>query len=250
MALRVSTTGSDIFIRDLGITVVHPTTSRDLTLEFTAIELKVSAGLTTAIQNGSLQADDGSYVIYAQDYDPDEALIQQLGYKDDALYISEAELASKGDIYLKPDTFPLVLNSTAQVTKNVYCPSARWITWQLSPGDKIVLSECQAHGVYTVDTVLDQQNLLVSESIVDSTGGFIAAYHPVASTRIGVNTHGLQFVQGDTLQAAIESIDDHIGENAGMDFNRMIVDTEGDIVYSTDGDFCITTVPLPRPVLG
>jgi len=207
MALRVTTTGSDVFLKDLGILIAHPTTSRDLSLEFTALELKTSLQLTAAVQGGQLVADDGSYVIHATDYDPDEVLIQQLGYRDDTLYVSEAELGSYGDTYVKPDIFPLALNSTAQVTQNVYCPAGRWITWQVSSDDKVVLTGCPASGIYTVDSILDQQNFTVNEPIVDGTGGFISIFHPEAGLRIGIDDSGFDHITGTNLHDALASID-------------------------------------------
>lgn len=210
MALRVSTVSGDVFLPDLGIYVTHPTVSRDLTLEFSSLDLKKSSNLTTAIQNGQLTVDDGTYTIYATDYDPDEVLIQQLGYRDDTLYVSEAELISRGDVYLKSSTFPLSLNSTAQATKNVYCPSARWITWQLSADDKIVITGCAAAGTYTVKSVTDQQNFIVNEAIVNSSNGYISAFHPDASTRIGVDDVSFNSLRGSTLHSSLAHVDGHL----------------------------------------
>jgi len=222
MALRVSTVSTDVFIRDLGITVVHPTTSRDLSLEFTAIELKASTGLTEAIQSGVLVADDGVYTIHSTDYDPDETLIQQLGYRVDNLYVSEAELFSKGDVYVKADTFPLALNSTAQATRNIYCPYGRWVTWSVSPEDKVVITGNAAAGIYTVESVSDQQNLIVKEAVVDSTGGTIAIYHPNAATRIGVDDATFDHVAGNTLHECLASIDDLTSPYAHRDLDQLV----------------------------
>lgn len=212
MGLRVSTVSEDVFLFDLGIILTHPTIARDLSLEFSAIDLKRSTNLTQAIQNGLLLVDDGTYTIYASDYDPDEVLIQQLGYKDDILYVSEAELISRGDVYLKPNIFPLSLNSTAAATDNIYCPTARWITWDLSPGDKIVITNCDAAGVYTVASISDQQNFITVESIIDSTGGNISAFHPDAATRIGVDDEEFEYIEGSTLHECLASIDDQLGD--------------------------------------
>ena len=208
MSLRVSTTGSDVTLTDLGIEVIHPTVSRDLSLEFTAVELRNSTDLTTAIQAGDLDVDDGTYFIHQDDYDPDALLIQELGYNKDELYVSHDELLSKEDILInKTGVFPLSLNSTAASTRNIYSPAARFITWQLETGDIVSVSgSTAADGLYTVESVTDQQNFIVEESILDSTGGTVSIYHPAGSTRIGVDSSTLDYSDGETLQEVLEDL--------------------------------------------
>jgi hypothetical protein len=249
VALRVSTVNADVVLSDLGTTIVHPTINRVLTEEFSALDLKSSLQLTAAIHNGQLLVDDGTFSIASDDYDPDAVLIQQLGYKQDVLYVSEDELRSKGDIAIYSGVFPLSINSTAQASRNVYVPTARWITWELAPGDRVVLTGVAA-GSYTVASVTDQQNFIVVEPIVNSTYGDITAYHPAASTRIGVSTDSMSYITGDTLQEALISVDSQLGASGGIDLNRLVLDTEGKIVYSADYDIVITALPLPHSVLG
>lgn len=250
MTLRVSTTGSDVVLNDLGITVVHPTTDRDLSEEFTAVELRDSEQLTTAIQNGNLDVDDGTSFIHADDYDPDQVLIQELDIRIDSSYISNDELESDGTIPIYPGVFPLALNSTSNASKNVYTNGARWITWQVEPGDIIVISGgSAAEGYYTVDSISDQQNLIVVEPIVDSTGGTITIYNPPAATRIGVDDTNFTYVSGSTLYESLASIDQQLNVTGGMDFNRMVVDNNGSIVYVKSGNLCITNDPEPCSVL-
>ena len=210
MALRVSTTGSDVEITDLGIVVTHPTTDRDLSLEFSAIELKESADLTQAIQSGDLDVDDGTNFIHQDDYDPDELLIQELGIRPDELYVSHDELASKADILIHTGVFPLSLNSTASGTRNVYVPAARFVTWQLAAGDVVTITGNAAAGTYTVESVTDQQNFVVAESVANSTGGTTNIYHPGGSTRVGVINTNLNFSNSDDLQGVLEDLDNAI----------------------------------------
>lgn len=218
MSLRVSTTGINVVLNDLGITVVHPTIDRDLSLEFTAVELRDSIELTAAIQNSDLTVDDGTHVIDQNDYNADEFLLQQLGIKPDRLYISHDELESKGDIFLVSGVFPLSLNSTASVTRNVYTPSARWITWQLDVNDIVAIDgSTAADGTYTVESITDQQNFIVIESVSDSTGGNINVYHPNAPTRIGTDDSNFTLISGVNLQSVLESIDDRLGTGGFAD---------------------------------
>lgn len=207
MALRVSTTGSDVPLLDLGITITHPTSNRDLALEFTSVELRDSEDLTSAIQAGDLSADDGDYFISAEDYDPDELLLQQLNLRGDTKYMSFDELLSTGDTYITSGVFPLALNSTAAISKNVYAPAAKWITWELEDGDLVTISGNAAVGEYTVATVVDQQNFTTIEDILDSTGGTISMYHPPGATRIGVDESNFGVLIGDDLQEVLEDID-------------------------------------------
>lgn len=213
MALRVSTTSSDIMIHDLGIKIIHPTNNRDLSLEFTAMELKKSDDLTEAIQNGDLEVDDGEFIIDGVDYDPDEALLQDLGLRGDTKYISNDELAAIGNSYIIPDIFPLSLSSTANSTRNVYAAGGKWKTWELEVGDLVLIEGCPASGDYTVQTVSDQQNFIVEETIPDSTGGTVKIYHPRATTRIGINDNEFVLIDGSNLQEALEDIDYHLQAN-------------------------------------
>lgn len=216
MALRVTTTGSDVPLYDLGITVTHPTSNRDLSVEFTALELKNSQDLTAAIQGGQLIADDGSYALFAADYDPDEVLIQQLGFRGDEKYISHNELQSSGDILVTSGVFPLPLNSTSNLTSNVYVPAGKWILWEVAPLDIVEITGCSASGLYTVESISDQQNLIVAESIPTSTGGYISIYHPPGATRIGVDDSTFQNISGSNLQELLESIDDSFIQTSGI----------------------------------
>jgi len=151
MALRVSTTGSDVMIHDLGINIPHPTVNRDLALEFTSMELKRSDDLTQAIQAGDLTVDDGTFSIHQDDYDPDQLLIEELAFWQDRNFISHDELNSVGDIEITSGFFPLSLGSTAATTRNIYASGGRWVTWWLDAGDLIEITDCAASGWYTVE---------------------------------------------------------------------------------------------------
>lgn len=241
MALRVSTTGSNVVLDDLGITVTHPTTNRDLRLEFTAIELRDSAELTDAIQLGDLLVDDGTYPIAAEDYDPDEMLLQELNVANDEQNTSKNELLSAGDLTIVDGEFPLDLNSTAASTRNVYSTDGKWITWGLEAGDIVVIAGNAAAGTYTVESVTDQQNFVVVESILDGTGGTVTVYHPAASTKIGVDSSPLNYSSSDTLQEVLEDLNNV----ASFQPNRMIMETDGKLVYIGDGDICLTETYIP-----
>lgn len=211
MGLRVSTTGFNVIIFDLGIEVIHPTVDRDLRQEFTAIELRDSEYLTNAIQSGDLAAKmsiHGSFFpIAASSYDPDLLLLEELDTTQDEKHISDNELASSGDILIVSGVFPINLNSTAQSTRNVYSNESWWITWDVQIDDIVEILGCPASGIYHVEEVADQQNLIVKEPIVNSTGGTVNIYHPGGATLIGVDGTNLSVIEGDTLQEILEDID-------------------------------------------
>lgn len=219
MALRVSTTGFDVPLDDLGIVIEHPTTNRDLFLEFTSDELKESEDLTLAIQNSDLLVDDGQFEINANDYNPNEVINQELFLKVDKRFISHDELsAGYLDTPIESGVFPLALNSTASVTKNIYVPAARWGTWQIDIGDLVVINgSTAADGTYTIDSISDHQNFIVVEPIADSTGGNITVYHPNAASRIGINDNDFQTVSGSNLQEVLDSVDDALGAGGFSD---------------------------------
>jgi hypothetical protein len=222
MALRVSTVSSTVAIDDLGIKLTHPTVDYDLTEQFTAQELYNSTDLTNAIQNGDLTADDGTHSIAADDYEPAEVINQDLDLRRDDRFVSHDELgAGFKTTYTYPAVFPLGINSTASTTRNVYAPAARFITWSIEPGDIIVVTGNAAAGTYVVESVTDQQNLIVVSAITDSTGGNIEIFHPTASTRIGVDSSSLDWSSGDNLQKVLEDLD-FVMDASGIEAHRSI----------------------------
>lgn len=73
MGLFVSTTGTNVNIPELGITISHPTTNLELSAQFTAEDLRGAGSLTTAITVGTLtwKKTAGGSVQPAADYDAD-----------------------------------------------------------------------------------------------------------------------------------------------------------------------------------
>jgi hypothetical protein len=77
MGIFVSTTGTDVAIAELGITIVHPTTDMDLLAQFSSLELKGADSLTSAITSGTLvwKKTSGGAAQLPAGYDPDYGLI-------------------------------------------------------------------------------------------------------------------------------------------------------------------------------
>lgn len=73
MGLYVSTTGEDVPIPELGITIVHPTIDRDLRSQFTPDEIQYAPTITSKIRDGTLiwKKTSGGSTELPTDYDPD-----------------------------------------------------------------------------------------------------------------------------------------------------------------------------------
>lgn len=227
MAFLVSTVSSTVNLYDLGTEIIHPTTDRDLSLEFTATELAESNLLTTAINNGSLVlkvVDDeyNTYTVEATEYYAGFSVQNQFFRAEIENYITQDELsAGVLNKLIHPAATGLSVTSTAASTKNVYVTSGKFQKWKLASGDKVVITGGAAAGIYTVDEVTDQYQFTVVESIADSSGvGTLAIYHPTGATRVTVDTSGLTNVSGSTLQAVLSSIDTAISATSGFTANE------------------------------
>lgn len=211
----VTTSGVDVPLPDLGLILTHPTIDRDLLLEYTAGDLSASTYLTSAITNSGLllKLQDeayGEYRVGATEYFAGLAAHNQFNRAEEEEYVTEVELGA-GNLNTLINSFAtgLSITSTAALTKNVYVANnSKFQKWKLAPGDRVVITGGPAAGTYTVDTVTDQNQLVVVESIVNSSAtGTLSLYHPAATTRIGIDSTGLSAISGTNLQDAIQSID-------------------------------------------
>jgi len=123
-------------------------------------------------------------------------------------FIDAPELASTNKTNYRSGTS---VTSTTSSTKTVtFTSGTLLINGDLppEPGDSIVLSGTSAaDGTYTVATIVDDENLTVSESIADSTGGSAAFMYPAGASKVGYynTTSGLS---AETVQGALDEIVD------------------------------------------
>jgi hypothetical protein len=223
MSFLISSTGTDVFLFDLGIVIVHPTTDRDLSLEFLPEELSASDNLTTAITSGDLllkieDPEYGEYEVAETEYYPGLAVQNQYIVQDVEKYITESELKSAyADSLVHASATSIAITSTASITQNVYCSGALFQKWKVSPGDIVVITGGSADGTYTVDTIIDQQQLTVVEAIVDTAAiGTLDIFNPAGATRVGFDINNLINITGNNLQEALESIDSQLVGNGGF----------------------------------
>jgi hypothetical protein len=78
--LFLSTTGADVVIPELGISIIHPATDYEIDAQFSAEDLALASSLTTAINNGSLvwKKTAGGSAQPPTDYDPDYLEAEEL----------------------------------------------------------------------------------------------------------------------------------------------------------------------------
>jgi len=79
VGLYVSTTGTDVPIPELGITLTDPTVDRQLDAQFSAEDIKGAVSLTSAITSGALvwKKTAGGAIEVPSDYDADFLEVQQ-----------------------------------------------------------------------------------------------------------------------------------------------------------------------------
>lgn len=222
MIFKVSTISADVTIGDLGIIITHPTTDRDLALEFSATELSNSEDLTAAIQAGTLTAklqnsQYGEYQVDPETYVGTTVLQNSLeSAEPDETLITERELrAGRLDTLVHADASNVPATSTSSTTRNVYSTYAKFQDWKVAPNDKVVFTSSPI-GTYTVQTVIDQYQLTVVESIPDTAGvGSFSIYNPVAATRIGVDPTTFTHSNSNILQTVLEDFDNAITASSG-----------------------------------
>jgi len=217
----VSTVSTDVPLSDLGLILSHPTTDRDLSLEFTSEDLAESIDLTDAIQGGSLvlkiETDEyGVYEVDAGEYHSFSLLEQLLPSFEKEEFATEEELeANSLNSFLRTGSFPATLSSTTAVTNVVVATSATFQDWRVAPNDKIgIFGTTTSDGYFTVESVTNQTTLVTVEALNTTSGvGTYAIYNPAGSTKIGVDNTNFTVISGNTLQEALDSIDDNMVVN-------------------------------------
>jgi hypothetical protein len=220
MSFKVSTTGADVTLADLGLIVADPTTDLDLSLQFTPDELAASQDLDTAVQNGDLTlkitSDEyGEYEVDATEY------YTGLAIDDEEDYVTEEELgAGFLDTLIHSEATSVTVTSTASLTYNVYAANAKFQKWKVAPNDQLVITGGAAAGTYTVSGIIDQTQITVVEPIVDTASvGVLDIYHPPAATLVGVDETNFVNISGTDLQTVLESIDTNIA-GGGLTANQ------------------------------
>jgi hypothetical protein len=131
----------------------------------------------------------------------------------DQSIVDAVELASDGttSIFLGAD-----LVSTTSATRTVVLVTGAPYLINgdtdeiVEAGDRVTLSGTSggaADGTYTVESVTDDDTLIVVEAIADSTGGTLSAFHPVGASKVGFDPTGLTNTTATNVQEALEDID-------------------------------------------
>ncbi len=130
----------------------------------------------------------------------------------DSDFVGARELASNGnDIYL---TLPIISTTALGIViLDITSLPNGIIRDRESPvesGDILLISGAtpgSADGYYTVDTINDDDEVTVVESLVASTGGTAEFVHPSGASRTGLDSSGLTNTSADNVQDAISDID-------------------------------------------
>lgn len=208
MGLYVSTTGTSVDIPELGISITHPTTDRDLSYQFSAEDIRGAATLTATIRAGTLTWKKmlGGSVQPATDYDPDFVKIDGensgLGIKGDREPIF-SDLSSTG-VLGSPFIASLAIVSTAASTSKVTL-SGTYAGEHICPGDTFVILTGAAAGTYTIGQVPSSTEIIVVEPILDGTTASADVYHPSGAKLIGFNNTGTMLLSTDAEAAIIEA---------------------------------------------
>jgi hypothetical protein len=232
MEFLVSTIVSNVFLTDLGLYLTHPTTDRDIAVDFSAEEIAHSVSLTAAItQPGATLSvkvtteEYGNIVVDGYFYNPYLFLQENITAEFKEKIVTTDEITARNtNVLIYPGVFPIQVSSTTSATKRVVCNNAAFQTWLLDAGDIIVITGSAAAGIYTVAAIINQITFDVVESIVSTMGtGSLSAYHPPGAKIVGFDSTGLTTTTATNVQDAIAAIDGYI-INAGLTNHHLIDD--------------------------
>lgn len=149
-----------------------------------------------------------------------------------------AELSAIGeDSYL---TASLV--STTSSTKTVVFVAGTYLIhgdYPAEVGDKLVISGCDAAGIYTIASIVNDTTLTVSEAIPNSSGGEGEFRYLPGATKIGVDTSSFKWSSRQTAQDVLKDLDTAIEYSGGVSNYDFLLDCEPN---SVDNSYSLTRV--------
>lgn len=201
MGLYVSTTGTSVPLPELGTTVTHPSSDRDLGGQFTSLDIKNCESLTNAIRAGQLTWSKipGGTTLPALDYDPDTLLSDEAnlgnGLQDDRLVtFKDLDNLAVEVISLPRFAIPLLMNSGLS--------GGDWITYsELLPDSRILVPQKSI----LRDIVWCNRNTSVEFDMKFYKNGRTGTPYIIREVRSGALSYGAfydqedSFVRGDLL---------------------------------------------------
>jgi len=163
MALLISTVSQDVEISDLGIEIIHPTVNREISLEFTAIELKESSDLTTAITTGLLTASDGTSQILANEYDPDLVLLDDLDIEE----ITSDLITQSGHEVLNTLAHDIIENSYDEISYNSNRTVSSMVSWDSSDKNTKIREESYTYSTASTKQVVSILTIQYNENGIE-----------------------------------------------------------------------------------
>jgi hypothetical protein len=242
MQFLISTTGNDVLVSDLGLEISHPTTDRDLSLEFSAEQISRSAVLTHLIKTSevSVKIQVNSHGLLSVDpfnYDPFEFFQQQLLPEKVEEIVTETELESTfASSHAKSFVFPVPISSTTSGTNLIVSNTSSFQDWRVEAGDTAYIygNGVTNDGYTTIVSVIDQRKITVARALGTTiSSGMLVVFNPAGATKVGVDTENLSNISGANLQEVIESIDFSLS-NLGNAANHEDIDS---LVHNLSEDY-------------
>jgi hypothetical protein len=79
-----------------------------------------------------------------------------------------------------------------------------------------------ADGYYTINTILSDTSFTVTESISDSTGGFVDFIYPVGASLVGFDSSGLHITNANNVQDAIKDVNQNAVSTTGTNSHETL----------------------------
>jgi|SRR5579885_2955638 len=97
------------------------------------------------------------------------------------------------------------------------------VDYQVDPGDIVWIYGTQpsgiADGYYTINQVLSDTSFTINEAIANSTDGYIQFRYVAGANLVGINPTGMETVQSNTVQKAIQELD--VGKLSSFDHETL-----------------------------
>ena len=134
---------------------------------------------------------------------------------EDVEFVDAVELISDGSTAYKS----VSISSTSSIASTITISTSPPLNLDgfvygddpVEPGEKITITgSTGADGTYTIDTVVDNNNITVVEPIVNSTGGSGSIRRLPGAKLVGVDPTSLTNVSANDVQTALEHLDSSI----------------------------------------
>lgn len=166
----------------------------------------------------------------------------------DVDFIDAPELRADGRLFTSYRSITGLVSITAG-TRRIVVPATEYLTLDhdmpVEIGDYVVIAGATGgNGTFTIDAIVDEHTFSVLPGPGgDGTGGTATFYYPAGSSKVGVDPTGRTNFSATNVQGALNQLDSAIGSGGSADFSKLILEVNGALVYSGDGDVTIREFP-------